>query len=438
MRAALRITPLTTVLLLTLLFPLPRLYGQTLEEGLQHYRTGQAQEAYEVFSQCLRKTPKDEQVNFALGMAAIDIGKLSHAQFAFQRVLMQNPTHHRARAELARTYFLMGQFEIAETEFQKVLDTDPPPVVKANIERYLTEIRKQTRKWSFKGLAGITLFYDDNVNFGPASNTVDLNGQTLNINPGNQKKSTWGTGITLSGEALYDAGYAGDWFSLSGFNFYRSIHENNDTYGQQLSYVRLHTGARHLSRKSIFEALAKVEYMEYGHDELLTVVGTDLNWLHSLTANDLLISRGSFEYRDYKESNRDAPYVKLSQTWRHYIKSHHHFLYATLAGYTEMANKNHLAKHGPELILGGETLIPEIEVSLYGSVKARRTRYKAEDPALGKTRRDDQLELATGLRKKINRNWTADVSYRRLDNEANADLYDYNRDLFTFSCFRQF
>jgi tetratricopeptide (TPR) repeat protein len=414
------------------------LTAQTLQDGLKLYRTGQPQEAYDVFSKLLRESPKDEQINFALGMAAIDIGKLSHAQFAFQRVLMQNPEHHRARAELARTYFLMGQFEIAETEFDKVLATDPPPVVQANIEKFLAEIRKQTRKLHFKGIAGLSLFHDDNINFGPASNTIDLNGQNLTLNPGNQKTSTWGTGLSFSGEMLYDAGYSGDWFSLSGLSLYRSVHHNDDAYAQELTYLRLQSGARHLSRENIFEVLAKVEYLEYGHDELLTSAGGEVNWIHSLTADDLLITRGGLEYRDYKISNRDAPYAKLSQTWRHYIKNHNHFVYLTAGGFSESANKDWLAKDGGELTLGGETLLPEVEITLYSAFKTRRTRYRAEDAALGKTRRDDQWEWSAGLRKKLTPDWLVDCSYRRLDNESNSDLYDYNRDLFTFSTFIQF
>ncbi len=106
-------------------------------------------------------------------MAALAVGKLSHAAFAFERVLQINPRNHRARLELARTYTAMERYTQAEQEFRYVLDAGPPERVQRNIETYLAWIHRRTRKWSGGGQLGLGVFYDDNVNFGPSSRLVD-------------------------------------------------------------------------------------------------------------------------------------------------------------------------------------------------------------------------------------------------------------------------
>ncbi|MFI4925010.1 MAG: tetratricopeptide repeat protein, partial [Vicinamibacteria bacterium] len=87
------------------------------------------------------------------GVAAVDVGRTGEGVLAIERYVLQHPNDVRARLELARAYYYAGDDVAARREFQKVRAVDPPPEVRAGIDRYLEaiEARETQYKPSIRG-----------------------------------------------------------------------------------------------------------------------------------------------------------------------------------------------------------------------------------------------------------------------------------------------
>mgnify|MGYP000919725675 CR=1 FL=1 len=145
----------------------------TPASGMKAYNAGDYDGAYDIFAALFRDDPRNVQVNYGLGLAAVAKGKLSHALFAFERVLEVEPDNMRARLETARIYFTLKQYELARSEFERVSADNPPANVQENIRLFLEAMDKAEKKGSFSIRLDLRAVYDDNLNFGPSSATVD-------------------------------------------------------------------------------------------------------------------------------------------------------------------------------------------------------------------------------------------------------------------------
>ena len=85
---------------------------------------------------------------------------------AIERYVLLHPDDVRARLELARAYFYAGDDVAARREFVAVRAIDPPPEVRAGIDRYLEaiEARESQYKPSIRGYVEAGVGYDSNVN----------------------------------------------------------------------------------------------------------------------------------------------------------------------------------------------------------------------------------------------------------------------------------
>ena len=88
---------------------------------------------------------------------------------AFRLILVNRPELIRVRLELARTFFLKGQDGLARRHFELVLAGGVPPVVAANIRRFMNAM--QTRK-RFTGYFGAAVAPDSNLNAASESEII--------------------------------------------------------------------------------------------------------------------------------------------------------------------------------------------------------------------------------------------------------------------------
>ena len=93
---------------------------------------------------------------------------------AFRLILVNRPELVRVRLELARTFFLKGQDGLARRHFELVLAGGVPPVVAANIRRFMNAM--QTRK-RFTGYFGAAVAPDSNLNAASESEIIYIDTQ---------------------------------------------------------------------------------------------------------------------------------------------------------------------------------------------------------------------------------------------------------------------
>lgn len=128
----------------------------------------------------------DPEEFFKKGMQEREEGAPYNAIESFQSILSNQPALHRARLELAVAYMQTLQYQEAEEQAQTVLnDPNTPPSVRVSILAFLAQLRQDAEQMSpkhehkFNVTAGV--LYDDNVNIGPGSSVINIDGNILDI-----------------------------------------------------------------------------------------------------------------------------------------------------------------------------------------------------------------------------------------------------------------
>ena len=134
----------------------------------------------------LRRLPTDRpdgtDILFLRGLAALQASqqpgvgdeagvRLDEAIAAFRTILIGSPGLMRVRLELARAFFLERNDDLARQHFELALAGEPPPVVVANIQRFL-RIMRARRRW--QGRFGLAIASDSNLNTASGARTIRL------------------------------------------------------------------------------------------------------------------------------------------------------------------------------------------------------------------------------------------------------------------------
>ena len=111
----------------------------------------------------------DADYDYALGAAALDSGRLSHAVFVLQRAVAARPRFAGARMELARAYYALGDNESARREFAILEKDDPPPQARRAIAEYVAAIDRRAAAYRRQrsAYAELASGYDSNANGAP-------------------------------------------------------------------------------------------------------------------------------------------------------------------------------------------------------------------------------------------------------------------------------
>src|SRR5205085_3176353 len=139
-----------------------------LDELRALVESGRAEEAYAAFCADPDLSTRPRGFDLWCGVAAVDLGRAGEGVLASERYVLQSPDDLRARLELARAYFHAGDNVRAREEFESVAKAEPPPDVRAGIDRYLAALearegRYRTRKSAYVEIGG---GYDSNANAG--------------------------------------------------------------------------------------------------------------------------------------------------------------------------------------------------------------------------------------------------------------------------------
>jgi tetratricopeptide (TPR) repeat protein len=397
------------------------LRADLLEEGWAAYNQENYEQAYDLFSEAFRENPADVRANFALGEAAAKRGKYSHAVFAYDRVLMQEPAHQKARYGKANALLALGQEADARAEYAALLRMDLDPVVRERVAQTVKEIDGRNREVKLTGELSVSVFYDDNINFGPA------NDGTL-VLPANQRDDAWGIEAGAGVRAEVDVGQKGGWTALGSASVLNSWHDSASA--QELRTTKLRAGARKLEQRNLYEVSGRIEMLNYDHDSLVDIYGLDGVWLYAKTRDDYLITRVTIEHRDYDDgvdpdNDRDSIYLKAGQTWKHFFENRRNTLSLGADLFTEEAERDVWSNNGFRLRIDGERELP-LGIVAYAGGRYRLTNY---EDAFGTNpeREDHRFDLIVGARRQIAKNLSLDLRHQYIRNDSNVSVSDYKR-----------
>ena len=400
-------------------------------EGQKAMAAGDAQKAYDQFSELFKENPADEPINAALGQAAFAVGKYSHAAMAYERILMMNSKNDWARLELGRTYFAMKQHELAREQFATVLAHEPPLIVKQNIEQFMNRIQSDLRRGDGWGRLDVGLFYDDNVNYGPISDLIDTSIGKMQVDDHTQPKEAVGFSSALSLSGYYDVGEKDDWSLIGDVGYYNTILDR--AHDQELLLFRSLGGFQYAARRFLLQLPATAQYLERGYDSYLRAFGARPTGLFAINKDVQSITTGTAEERRYTDySDRDGPFMSLDQTVKHYFGAERHSLALSAQGFVEDCDAGEYANKGWEAAATGEWRLPWSSMA-YMRLKFRDARYDEQAALEMEARHDQQWQGLAGLNKIITRWWGVDLNYQYTDNQSTYDLYDYRRNVVTLS-----
>jgi hypothetical protein len=391
-----------------------------LSDGWAAYNKGNYEEAYDLFSKAFRADPGSIDANLALGQAALKKGKYSHAIFAFDRILMLDPGHQKARSGKAEALMALGQTHDARMEYAQLLKGRLDPAERSRIKKSVAQIDRKSRQLKLKGEISVSVFYDDNINFGPADGTYVL--------PPNRQNATWGIEGGAAVSAEYDVGQEGSWVAVGSASVLNSWLDSDTA--QEARTTKLRAGVRKVEQRNLYEIVPRLEMISYGHDPLVNIYAIDGAWLHARTRNDYLITRASLERRNYDDKidpahARDSIYFRAGETWKHFFENRRNTVAVGTEFFAEDARQEINSNNGFRLLVDGERELPAGVIGYVGG-RYRLTNYKAA--ALGSSQREDnRWDFIIGAKRRLTENCMLDLRYQYIRNDSNLGVSDYNR-----------
>ncbi len=403
------------------------------EDGMKAYEKGKYEEAFEIFLDLFRRNPKDEDLNYSMGLAAAQAGKISHAIFAYERALTINPENGPARLELGRSWMSLKQYEMAREEFGRLLALRPPEDIRNAADKELARLSKAVRRWRIEGEMTLSGIWDDNSNYGPESDVIRTASGNYATDADIRPDETWGSSANAKFLYTYDFGEVNGWeYSLGGNGYIKRQEKAPD---EEISFVRGDAILRHVRKTTLLELPLKASAAEYGNDHLFNLFGAEPLFLYAIRPKLQILARGNAEFRDYKtDDERDSLFEEAGLVLRRLPEGRQPLLSAQIYGFNEDADAEPYDNNGWRALLYGNIEIASA-LYLYGSVQYRETFYDAIlYPGYQEAdREEEQMQYMIGLQSTILPNVTLDFNFRHIDNWANFDLYDYEKNVATIS-----
>lgn len=376
--------------------------------------------------------------DFHFGIAAVDTGHAGEGVLALERYIIQFPENDRARLELARGYFVLGELLRAREEFDNVLKRDPPPAVRATIDRFLDSIRSQESRYTTTASAYVEIGggYDSNVNSGvgnaiitvPTLGTVQLaqagvksSDRFLHLGAGGQFSHPVAPGVALLGGASYEG----------------KLH--NNSFDQQFDQgtIGAYGGVSVLRDKDLYRGTLSYSELSVDNNRFRDVTALGGEWhrqMDELNTGSMFVQYARLEYPP--SPVRDADFYAIGVGWRRAFIGPMQpvFQAQALAGKEEndaSPARNDLSRELYTL-RAGVSLTPAAQWGLSAGVNYTKSRFKDPDPLFLARRDDDYFGLDVGVSYRWSKQLTLRADYLHSDNRSNLALYKYDRDVVTF------
>ncbi len=180
-----------------------------VQEARAFIESGRFDEALTILRPLAPDHPDRTDVLFLIGLAATEASGaagageteraalLDEAIAALRAILIGRPGLMRVRLELARALFLKGDDDLSRAHFKRVLAGDPPPVMAANIRRFL-ETMKARRRWN--GYFGAALAPDSNIGAASDDRIIHIQGLPFRLDEESGARSGVGVVVQAGGE----------------------------------------------------------------------------------------------------------------------------------------------------------------------------------------------------------------------------------------------
>ena len=113
--------------------------------------------------------PDDIDLNFAFAQGQIQRGELRGAASTLERIILINPDLPRVRLLYAIVLYRLDNIDEAERELQAVRQYDMPVSLRADLDRYIEQIRLRRQRTRYTATVAVNFQHDWNKNLSPAT-----------------------------------------------------------------------------------------------------------------------------------------------------------------------------------------------------------------------------------------------------------------------------
>lgn len=332
-------------------------------------------------------------------------------------------------ADIGRAYLGLQQFELARGYFLKALEANPPEEAKKLLLRFLQLAEQNTtisKEWSIR--ASIGYLFEDNVNFGPTQQQVNIFGLPFILNKESMPKSDHAKQINLSSQYYHASSSRVAWQLDTQLEFTRYNQYSN----QDVDFLYLQGGPHFIFKNGNLDFYSPLSIIQFnlGHNTFYKslIYNPQVRLIHdenNVSNLDLQIIK-----REFNNSNTlDFNGKSLSYGINHFFNKSISINPAVKVGY-EQAHDSSFSNNQNGLSLGVNIIATEdIRITLetnYLWVKYEDAEFTANE-SRKETRVNNSLSISKHLFSThyLNANW----QYQR--HHSNIDIYDLQRNQFT-------
>jgi len=362
-----------------------------------------------------------------LARAAIKAGHPHEAIFAYERVLINIPGHHQARAELAIAYYQINELEKSQQLFDKVLKSNPPDKVKKFINNYIERINAKisSRKHSFTGVLTLKQGWDSNINSATNESEIVLAIGTYQPTEGVDKQTSDSfTEVANRLHYNYNFNVNSRFFSSAG---YSNRENNNKQFDTQTADIRV--GYSHLTpigRISI-PLLYQTMWLDEKQLREVSTISTSLNRASGDSFSDYSLQYGEIRY-PYQQA-LDVDFVAASFTLGFSDKASG-FGQQYAIFYGDETPTNSLYEFNAREYWGMQLRLPvrlSNRHSLTPKVVYQVAEYHQRHPFFNDKRKDDFSYYEIAWRWHITRAWSLKTQASHTESNSTVALYTHTR-----------
>jgi tetratricopeptide (TPR) repeat protein len=377
-------------------------------------------DAGRVLERILAERPDDSEGLFLMATIAVEQKDYGRAISLYRRILVHEPNAERVRLELARAFFLKGDYDNADRQFRFARAGDIDDKVKANVDRFLSDINR-LREWTVN--FAFALAPDSNQNAATSANQVNIFGLPFALDNGARKQSGIGAAGTIGGEwspLLRDNVKA-----RFGANLYRVEYSGGEFDDMT---VAAYGGPQLLFADWDFSVLATGFKRWFANRDYISGIGGKLAGDYGITSDWLAgASIGGQAVTNDFIPEEGGPLWSL-QTQLTYVLSPSSLFQLQLGFNRQDA---HIAPYSYSAIWFGGGYQQDLPWGFSAGFQPSYfiTRYDAALAAFGMTRSDDALTLAfTLLNRRLDyHGFTPRLSYVFTEQHSNIPLYSFTR-----------
>lgn len=392
----------------------------------------------------------DPEAFFKQGMKEREEGAPYKSIESFQTILSNKPALHRARLELAVAYMQTLQYREAELQAQAVLD-DPqtPPSVRVSILAFLAQLKKDAEQLipqhdhKFNLSAGI--LFDSNVNVGPSSDVININGDLLDITSG-QPVSDSALVLTAGYDHSYRTGKALRFGQSTGMLFWQSgatlYNRGYDEEGEfDLTVLSLRTGPAIVTNSKLRGNIAlQADHIRLGDEKLANYIGIQPSLTWAFDASTELTIDAEVTERDFEQESdqgRDAEYYAVGASLGKGYKNNTVGVQAGFEYFNTQAREAEYSNDGWGAYAGVNWQVKP-EGSVFGRLSYNESEYGGIVTGVGKVRDEEEIQLIIGGKHMIANEFELSLLWMRTEAESNVELYEYERNQISFNVSRKF